>query len=208
MGIMLLIPESSKNNSSLPNITTNSHYGSITEDKKIVNSESGKKLISKYKIINNNGNNGESDKVNINTINNKKNDTIKNNYNSENKKIIIKTENSIPTVTNNNTIKKPNYKEGNHSTDHEVVNNMPTHRLYQTKKGIVKKDKDFLRYLEGLGGGILYSKYAKQIEGNKYNNRNRVNMYYKSSNKNNQYLPNIFKNKSNNSVNKYGIRKK
>ena len=200
--------KSSKNNSSLPNITTNSHYGSITEDKKIVNSESGKKLISKYKIINNNGNNGESDKVNINTINNKKNDTIKNNYNSENKKIIIKTENSIPTVANNNTIKKPNYKEGNHSTDHEVVNNMPTHRLYQTKKGIVKKDKDFLRYLEGLGGGILYSKYAKQIEGNKYNNRNRVNMYYKSSNKNNQYLPNIFKNKSNNSVNKYGIRKK
>ena len=85
---------------------------------------------------------------------------------------------------------------------------MPTHRQYQPKKGLVKKDKEFMKYLEGLGGGILYSRYAQQIEGNKYNNKNKYNMYYKSSNKNNPYLPNIFKNKSNNSVNKYNTRKK
>ena len=86
---------------------------------------------------------------------------------------------------------------------------MPTHRLYQTKKGVSKKDKDFLRYLEGLGGAnILYSKYAQQIEGNKYNTKNRVNnLNYKSSNKN-QYLPSIYKNKSNNSASRYGIMRK
>ena len=55
---------------------------------------------------------------------------------------------------------------------------------------------------------MLYSRYAQQMEGNKYNNKNRANMYYKSSNKNNQYLPNIYKNKSNNSVNKYGNTRK
>ena len=68
----------------------------------------------------------------------------------------------------------------------ELLNNMPTHRLYQPKKGVIKKDKDFLKYLEGLGGGLLYSKYAQQIEGNKYNSKNRVNLYYKSTNKNHQ----------------------
>ena len=191
--------KSSTNNTNLPNIMINSHYGGNNEEKKNVNSESSKVLLSKYKVINN-GVNGETENIN------KKNDTIKGNYNSENKKIIIKTENSISSINNNNNIKKQ-HKEIKNSSDHDLVTSLPTHRIYQ-QKGAVKKDKDFLRYLEGLGGGILYSRYAKQIEGNKYNNRNRVNMYYKSSNKHNQYLPNIFKNKSNNSVNKYGIRKK
>ena len=190
--------KSSTNNNNLPNIMINSHYGGNNEEKKNVNSESSKVLLSKYKVINN-GTNGEGENTN------KKNDNIKGNYNSENIKVIIKTENSVS--LNNNNIKKP-YKEVNHSSDHDLLNKLPTHRVYQ-QKGTTKKDKDFLKYLEGLGGGILYSRYAKQIEGNIYNNRNnRVNMYYKSSNKNNQYLPNIFKNKSNNSVNKYVIRKK
>ncbi len=87
---------------------------------------------------------------------------------------------------------------------------MPAHRVYQQKKGPIKKDKDkeILKYLESLGAVHLYSRYAQQYEGNKYNGKNRVNMH-KSSNKNtNQYLPNIFKNKSNNSVKKYGIIKR
>ena len=186
------------NKNNLPNIMTNSHYGGNIEENKIVNSESRDKILSKYKIMNNVTN--END-------NNKKIDPIKNNY-TENKKIVIKTENSISPINNNSNTKKPSYKDVNHSTENDLINNLPIHRLYQQKKGVVKKDKEFLRYLEGLGGGILYSRYAKQIEGNKYNNKNRVNMYYKSSNKNNPYLPNIFKNKSNNSVNKYNIRKK
>ena len=117
----------------------------------------------------------------------KKNDNIKNNYNSENKKIVITAENAASSINN----KKQTHKEGNHSIDHNIVNALPTHRLYQPKKVPVKKDKEFLRYLEGLGGGILYSRYAQQFEGNKYNSKNKVNLYHKSSNKN--YLPNIFK---------------
>ncbi len=183
--------KSTKNNSSLPNITTNSHY--VNEDNKIVNSESSKKMLSKYKLKNNNGLNGE---------NNKKNDNIKNNYNSENKKIVLTAENAASSINN----KKQTHKEGNHSIDHNIVNALPTHRLYQPKKVPVKKDKEFLRYLEGLGGGILYSRYAQQFEGNKYNSKKKVNLYHKSSNK--KYLPNIFKNKSNNSVNKYKVTKR
>ena len=190
--------KSSKNNTSLPNISTNSHYGGNNEDNKIVNSESSNKMLNKYKIIN-------SDVNNLDHILVKKNENNKNNNNLENKRIIIKTENTISSLNNIKNQKKPSHKETNHSIEHELVNNMPTHRLYQQKKGVIKKDKDLLKYLEGIGGGLLYSKYAQQIEGNKYNNKNRINMIYKSSNKNYQYLPNIYKNKSNNSVNKYGI---
>ena len=196
--------KSSKN--SLPNITTNSH--NKNEENKITNSESSNKLVNKYKVVNQ-GTNGD-------TNGNKKTEGIKNNYNSENKKIIIKTDNTTTTTTSirsnnmNNNLKIQSHKEVSNSVDKEKINGMPTHRLYQTKKAVNKKDKDFLRYLEGLGGGMLYSKYAQQIEGNKYNNKNKVNnyLYYKSSNKN-QYLPSIYKNKSNNSASRYGaIRKK
>ena len=193
--------KSSKNNNSLPNITTNSHIDGINEDTKNVNSESSNKKLSKYKIVNN-GKNSDN--------NNTNNNNIKNNYNSENKSIIIKTENAISSSTNNiNKKQQPSYKEINLSTERSKINNLPTHRLYQPKKGVIKCDKNFLKYLEGLGGGMLYSNYAKQFEGNKHNNnKNKGNMYYKSSNKNNQYLPSIFKNQSNNSVNKYGITSK
>ena len=191
------------NNNSLPNITTNSHYGGINEDNKIVNSESSKKVVNKHININCNINGENSiDK-------NNKNDNAKNNYNSENKKIIIKTENTSSPINNNsNNISKKKLlnKDGIES----IGNYMPAHRVYQQKKGPIKKDKDkeILRYLENLGSVHLYSRYAQQYEGNKYNGKNRVNMH-KSSNKNtNQYLPNIFKNKSNNSVKKYGIIKR
>ena len=188
--------KSTKNNSSLPNITTNSHYGITNEENKNINSESSKKILSKYKLKANTGSNEDT-----NNILNKKSNNIKNNYHSESKKIIIKAEN-ITSVNNKqpyNEIKTPNSN---------IINIMPTHRQYQPKKGPIKKDKEFMKYLEGLGGGILYSRYVQQIEGNKYNNKNKYNMYYKSSNKNNQYLPNIYKNKSNNSVNKYGMKRK
>ena len=186
------------NNNNLPNITTHSHYGGTQEENKIINSESSNKILSKYKIKNN----GSS------IENNKKNEIIKNNYNSENKKIIIKTENVSTPVNNiNSTIKKQNIKESNRLIDHDLINIIPNHKLYQQKKVTNKKDKDLLRYLEGLGGGVLYSRYAQQIEGNKYNNKSR-NIYYKSPHKNNPYLPNIYKNKSNNSVNKYGVIRK
>jgi hypothetical protein len=193
--------KSSKNNTSLPNITTNSHYGGNSEDNKIVNSESSNKMLSKYKLVTN-GSNSNDNKIA------KKNDSIKNNCFIENKKIIIKTENTLSSLNNISNPKKSSHKESNRSIESELVNNMPTHRLYQPKKGVIKKDKDFLKYLEGLGGGLLYSKYAQQIEGNKYNSKNRVNLYYKSTNKNHQYLPNIYKTKSNNSVNKYGISRR
>ena len=195
---------SNKINNSLPNITTNSHYHGNNDEKKNVNNESSNKLLSKYKITNNGVNESNNNINNNNTS--KKIDNIKNNYNSENKKNIIKTENTVSSVNNNN--KKQNHKENSHSIDHDVNNKIPIHRVYQQKKEVAKKDKEFLRYLEGLGGGILYSRYAQQIEGNKYNNKNRGNMYYKSSNKNNQYLPKIYQNKSNNSVNKYGSTRK
>jgi hypothetical protein len=194
--------KSSKN--SLPNITTNSHYKN--EDNKIANSESSNKLISKYKVVNQ-GTNGD-------TNGSKKAEGIKNNYNTENNKKIIIKDNPTTTTTSvrsnniSNNLKIQSHKEVSNSVDKEKMNGMPTHRLYQTKKGVSKKDKDFLRYLEGLGGNILYSKYAQQIEGNKYNNKNRVNnLYYKSSNKN-QYLPSIYKNKSNNSASRYGVIRK
>ena len=76
---------------------------------------------------------------------------------------------------------------------------------------MIKKDKDVLKYLEGIGGN-LYSRYGQHAETNKYNNninnRNRGNLYHRSSNKNNPYLPSIYRNKYNNSVNKYVISKK
>ena len=181
-GIENMTNKSSKNNSTLPNITTNSHFKNNNEENKIISNESSNKLLSKYKIINN----GTKEDNNLK----QKNNGTKNNYNSEDKKIIIKTENTL-----NNTKKVYSKKEQNHSIEHEVTNTLPTHRVYHSKKGPIKKDKDFLKYLEGLGGNMLYSKYSHQIENNKYNSKNRFNMYYKSSNRNNQYLPNIYKKK-------------
>ena len=73
----------------------------------------------------------------------------------ENKKIIIKTENTLSSLNNMSNPKKLSHKESNRSIENELVNNMPMHRLYQPKKGVIKKDKDFLKYLDGLDGGIL-----------------------------------------------------
>lgn len=87
--------------------------------------------------------------TNGDTNGNKKTEGIKNNYNSENKKIIIKTDNTTTTTTSirsnnmNNNLKIQSHKEVSNSVDKEKINGMPTHRLYQTKKAVNKKDKDF-----------------------------------------------------------------
>ena len=179
--------KSTKN--SLPNITSNSHYTGTNEEN---NSETSNKMLNKYNIVDN------STKPKITP-----------NKNPENKKMIIKPEKVSTSINNSNSnVTKKNYKEILKSIDPEIV--LPSHRLYQQKKTTIKKDNNALKYLEGIGGN-LYSRYAHQIETNKYNNsnRNRVNLNHRSSTKNNPYLPSIYKNKyNNNSVNKYTIRKK
>ena len=180
--------KSTKN--SLPNITSNSHYNATNEEN---TSESSNKMLNKYNIVEN----SSKSKLPVNK-------------NLENKKVIIKPEKAITSVNNSNNITKKNYKEVLHSIDQELVNILPSHRLYQQKKPSIKKDKNVLRYLDGIGGN-LYSRYAHQIETNKYTNntnRNRVNLYHKHSNGNNPYLPSIYKNKYTNSVNKYTVKKK
>jgi NIMA (never in mitosis gene a)-related kinase len=180
--------KSTKN--SLPNITSNSHYNATNEEN---TSESSNKMLNKYNIVEN----SSKSKLPVNK-------------NLENKKVIIKPEKAITSVNNSNNITKKNYKEVLHSIDQELVNILPSHRLYQQKKPSIKKDKNVLRYLDGIGGN-LYSRYAHQIETNKYTNntnRNRVNLYHKHSNGNNPYLPSIYKNKYTNSVNKYAVKKK
>ena len=175
---------------SLPNITSNSHYNATNEEN---TSESSNKMLNKYNIVEN----SSKSKLPVNK-------------NLENKKVIIKPEKAITSVNNSNNITKKNYKEVLHSIDQELVNILPSHRLYQQKKPSIKKDKNVLRYLDGIGGN-LYSRYAHQIETNKYTNNtnsNRVNLYHKHQNGNNPYLPSIYKNKYTNSVNKYAVKKK
>ena len=181
--------KSTKN--SLPNITLNSHHNVTNEEN---NSESSNKMLNKYHIIDNNTK-----------------PKVPQNKNPENKKMIIKPEKAITSINNSsNNVPRKTYKEVVHSIDHDIINILPSHRLYQQKKTSIRKDKDVLKYLEGIGGNV-YSRYAHQIETNKYNNsnnRNRVNLHHKSSNKNNPYLPSIYKNKYTNSVNKYAVNRK
>jgi hypothetical protein len=186
--------KSTKN--SLPSITSNSHYNATNEEN---NSETSNKMLNKYNIV-----------ENTNTSNNNIKPKIPLSKNNENKKMTIKPEKAIISINvNNNNSTRKSYKEVLHSFDHDIVNILPQNRLHQQKKTTMKKERDALRYLEGIGGN-LYPKYAQHIETNKYNsNRNRGNLYHRSSNKNNAYLPSIYRNKyNNNSVNKYVINKK
>ena len=175
--------KSTKNNSSLPNITTTSHCNVQNEEN---NTESSNKILNKNNLI----------ITNLESEGPKK-------IISENKKVILKPEKAI--ISKNNHSKKNNYNEILHLIDNDIMNALPSHRLYQQKKASIKTDKDSYRY--GMGGN-LYLKYSNQIETHKHNNRNRGNINYKSSNKYGQYLPSIYKNKYNNSVNKYVINKR
>ena len=195
--------KSTKN--SLPSITSNSHYNATNEEN---NSESSNKMLNKYTIVDNNNISNTNSNTNIN--NTKPKLTLS--KNTENKKMIIKPEKAIVPINNNNSnVTRKSYKVVLHSIDHDIVSILPSNRLHQQKKTMVKKDKDVLKYLEGIGGN-LYSRYGQHAETNKYNNisnRNRGNLYHRSSNKNNPYLPSIYRNKyNNNSVNKYVISKK
>ena len=186
--------KSTKN--SLPSITSNSHYNATNEEN---NSETSNKMLNKYNIV-----------ENTNTSNNNIKPKLPLSKNNENKKMTIKPEKAIISINvNNNNSTRKSYKEVLHSFDHDIVNILPQNRLHQQKKTTMKKERDALRYLEGIGSN-LYPKYAQHIETNKYNNnRNRGNLYHRSSNKNNAYLPSIYRNKyNNNSVNKYVINKK
>ena len=200
--------KSTKN--SLPSITSNSHYNATNEEN---NTESSNKMLNKYTIVENNT-------TSNNNINNSNNNNTKSKIpqskNNENKKMVIKPDKAIMSINvnnNNNNSTRKSYKEVLNSIEHDIVNILPPNRLHQQKKTTIKRDRDrdVLKYLEGLGGN-LYSRYAQHIETNKYNNinnRNRGNIYHKSSNKNNAYLPSIYRNKyNNNSVNKYTINKK
>ena len=200
--------KSTKN--SLPSITSNSHYNATNEEN---NTESSNKMLNKYTIVENNT-------TSNNNINNSNNNNTKSKIpqskNNENKKMVIKPDKAIMSINvnnNNNNSTRKSYKEVLHSIEHDIVNILPPNRLHQQKKTTIKRDRDrdVLKYLEGLEGN-LYSRYAQHIETNKYNNinnRNRGNIYHKSSNKNNAYLPSIYRNKyNNNSVNKYTINKK
>ena len=187
--------KSTKN--SLPSITSNSHYNATNEEN---NSETSNKMLNKYnKVENTNTSNNNNIKQKLSLS-----------KNNENKKMTIKPEKAIISINvNNNNSTRKSYKEVLHSFDHDIVNILPQNRLHQQKKTTMKKERDALRYLEGIGSN-LYPKYAQHIETNKYNsNRNRGNLYHRSSNKNNAYLPSIYRNKyNNNSVNKYVINKK
>ena len=181
--------KSTKINSTLPNITSSNSLSRYNASNEEIIIPSSNKILNKYSISKN------GSKTNL-----------PKNKNQENLKSIIKTENALISKNNENK-KKISNKESLRSIDHELVNNQPTHRLYQQKKAQAKKDKDFLKYIGGLGGNI-YLRYGNQNEINKYNsnrNRNRVNINHKSMNKNGQYLPSIYRNKYNNSVNKYEI---
>ena len=182
--------KSTKINSTLPNITSSNSHSHYNASKEENNISSSNKILNKYNILENNTKS-----------------EIPKNKNQENIKVIIKTENTV--ISKNNDTKKRNNKEALRSIDHEIINNLPTHRLLQQKKTQVKSNKEFLKYIGGIGSNI-YSRYGHQNEINKYNNsnRNRINIHHKSINKNGQYLPNIYKNKYSNSVNKYGINRR
>ena len=169
--------KSTKINSTLPNITSSNSLSRYNASNEEIIIPSSNKILNKYSISKN------GSKTNL-----------PKNKNQENLKSIIKTENALISKNNENK-KKISNKESLRSIDHELVNNLPSHRLYQQKKAQSKKDKDFLKYIGGLGGNI-YLRYGNQNEINKYNsNRNRVNINHKSMNKNGQYLPSIYRNK-------------
>ena len=147
----------------------------VNEEKKGNNNESSKKISFKYQIT-------------ANTIN-------KNNYSIYNNKTntLIQSNSISP---NNNTKISLN-KDLDTTHNYELINNSPTYR-YQERHGFTKGNRNFLKYTQGLSVGDLYSVYSNET-------KKTTKINYKSHNKNNQVLPNIYKNKSNN---RYGINKR
>ena len=174
-----------KNTTSLPNISTASNKGAINDEKKIINSESSEKIIRNMKILHS-----------------KNNENTTYNNNSQNN-ILIKTDNNINSINkseNRTLLSKDLDKTNNYDLNN---NNSPTYRLYQDKHGITNRERDFLKDTRGINIGNLYSIYAKETKKN-----NKMNYNYKSPNKNNHFLPNIYKNKSKKQINRYAINRR
>ena len=166
------------NNPSLPNISYNSKYGSINEEKKIINSESTKKLFLKYKIVSNKTNNKDLSIYNYETQ----------------KNMSIKTDNNLKSInSSSNTI---NNKDLDKSNNYELITNSPSYRLCQESP----RDKDNLKYIRGSNIGNIYSIYASETKKN-----NRINYNYKSPI---NCLPNIYRNKSKKQINRYVINRR
>ena len=177
--------KSTKINNSLPSITTNSNYHATNEENN--NTELSNKVTNKINIIKN--------------ITNSEVPKIKN---QESKKSILKTDKVIISSYDNiNNKNKNNNKQVLHSIEYDVVNLLPTHRLYLQKKINIKREKNILKYYGGIGEGNISN--ARYVPNSNKNNVyvNKVNLYHKSTNKNKQYLPSIYRNKNYSSVNKY-----
>jgi NIMA (never in mitosis gene a)-related kinase len=177
-----------KNTTSLPNISTNSNYGAANEEKKILNSESSKKMIHNNQIMRNKNTND------ITTYNNESHNSI-----------LIKTDNNNNLTCINKSENKTSLlnKDLDKTHNYDLTNNSPTYRLDQEKHGITNRERDFLKYTKGISIGNLYSIYAKETKKN-----NRINYNYRSPDKNNHFLPNIYKNKSKKQINKFALNRR
>ena len=155
------------------------------------NNESSQKILFKYKLTN---------KITNNT-NNIINKDISILSNDSQKNLLVKTGN---TLNPGDTNKLMTSRDLDKTNNYYIINNLSTYRKYQEKNANanLKKDKNYLKYTQGLSVGNLYSEYESENKKTKKINYSK----YKSPNKNLQFLPNIYKNS--NSVNKYGINRK
>ena len=171
-------------NNSLPNIINNLRVKEKNEEKNNnFDSNTSKKIFLKYKITNN-----------TNNITNNDNDTSI--YNNETQKnILIKTD--LLTPINKSTNKLSIKSDLDKTNNYELINNTPKYKINQEKNGIINKEKTSLKYAQGLSVGNLYSDYNSEIKKNY-----RINNLYKSQKKRIEFLPNIYRNRANNSVNK------
>ena len=125
--------------------------------------------------------------------------------------MIIKPEKAIvPLNTNNLNVTRKSYKEVLLSIDHDIVFILPENRLYQKKgekrqrcaKIFGRNWREFIQDMDNMLKQINIIIILVIETGVIY-------LYHRSSNKNNPYLPSIYRNKyNNNSVNKYAISKK
>ena len=173
-------------NNSLPNISNISHSSNITEDNKIINVKSPKKMFFNSKMTNNN-----------NTTN-----KIYSIYNSERgKNFLIKTDNNLTPSNkiNNLTILSKDLDKANNNG---ISIQLKTQRKYEEKNdSILDKENSHLKSTQGISVKNLYSETA-EIKRN-----SKINKYYKSQKKNIQFLPNIYQNDHSRNK-KYGKNKR
>ena len=146
----------------------------------ISNTSHSRDLNEENKLSNNDSSNRIIFKQKItNNTNNLINKDISIYHNETQKSLLIKTDNALS--PNNKYLDK-------------------THNNDLTNKLSIKKDNFLIS--QGINVGNIYPELENEKKKKK-----RIN-YYKSSNKNYQFLPNIYKNKSNNSVKRYVINRR